>query len=244
MSSMFSNQPGGPGELGFRLGPIPIRIQPLFWLTAFVLAGPYFDMDPRPWPVILFVLACLVSIVWHELGHAWAMRWFGARYVEIVLTGFGGYAATQSRASRSWQRILIALAGPGNQLAVWALLNATTDSGHHYSDLKPASLASIFVRQLLMINLIWPLLNLMPIFPLDGGRVVRELGTNFLGAKGLKLSLYLSITICSTMIIWIVWAGGSIFNALLFGMLMAQNIQELQMLNDFHPHDDPGAWRS
>lgn len=244
MSAMFSKQPGGPGDLEFRLGPIPIRIQPLFWLTTFVLAGPYFNIDPRPWPVILFVVACFISIVWHELGHAWAMRLFGARYVEIVLTGFGGYASTQSRASQSWQRILIALAGPGNQLAAWGFLLTIINSGALGSVLESSGLASILVSQLLMINLVWPLLNLMPIFPLDGGRVARELGTALVGAKGLKLSLYLSITICATMIFWIVSAGGSMFNALLFGMLLAQNIQELQAVNDFHRFDDPGAWRS
>jgi len=244
MSAMFSNQPGGPGELGFRLGAIPIRIQPLFWLTTFVLAGPYFNLDPRPWPVVLFVIACLISIVWHELGHAWAMRWFGARYVEIVLTGFGGYASTQARASRSWQRILIALAGPGNQLVAWGVLLTLINIDALNFALESSELANLFVSQLLMINLVWPLLNLMPIFPLDGGRVAREVGTTLLGSKGLKISLYLSITICSTLIMWIFWAGGSMFNALLFGMLLAQNIQELQSLNDFHRFDDPGAWRS
>ncbi|NBU73215.1 MAG: hypothetical protein EBS53_17555, partial [Bacteroidetes bacterium] len=165
---------GGPGELGFRLGAIPIRIQPLFWLTTFVLAGPYFNLDPRPWPVVLFVMACLISIVWHELGHAWAMKLFGARYVEIVLTGFGGYASTQARASRSWQRILIALAGPGNQLVAWGLLLTTINIDALNSALESSGLANLFVSQLLMINLVWPLLNLMPIFPLDGGRVARE----------------------------------------------------------------------
>lgn len=244
MSGMFSSQPGSPGELGFRLGPIPIRIQPWFWLTAFVLAGPWFNVDPRPWPVALFVLACLVSILWHELGHAWAMRWFGARYVEIVLTGFGGYAFTQSRPAHAWQRILIALAGPANQLAAWGIVFSLTQTGGNRSFLESYGLLDLFIDQILLINLFWPLLNLMPIFPLDGGRVARELGTSLLGAKGLRFSLYLSITLCAAMILWIVSAGGSMFNAMLFGMLLAQNIQELQALNEYQKFDDPGAWRS
>ena len=244
MSAMFSNQPGSPGELNFRLGSMPVRIQPWFWLTSFVLAGPWFSDEPRPWPMILFVVACTVSILWHELGHAWTMRWFGARYVEIVLTGFGGYAFTHSRASRPWQRILIALAGPCNQLAAWSLLLAAIHLGPLNSMLNSSELANQFVNQLLLINLAWPLLNLIPIFPLDGGRVCRELGTSLLGAKGLKLSLYLSGLICSAMIIWIVSVGGSLFNALLFGMLLAQNIQELQALNEFQHFDDSSAWRS
>lgn len=88
MSGMFSSDPT-PGEIQFRLGSIPVRIQPWFWLTSFLLAGPWFDQEPRPWPVVTFVAVCFASIVWHELGHAWTMRYFGARYVEIMLTGLG-----------------------------------------------------------------------------------------------------------------------------------------------------------
>lgn len=244
MSSVFSSPPGGPGELAFRLGAIPIRIQPWFWLTAFVLANPWFEEEPRPWPVLLFILSCLISIIWHELGHAWAMGWFGARHVEIALTGFGGYASTHARARFAWQRIVIALAGPANQLALLAMVLALVKAGFMEAGMAETPLLDVFVSQMAKINLLWPLLNLIPIFPLDGGCVVRELGTSLLGNRGLKSSLYLSITICACMFLWIVSAGGSLFNAMLFGLLLAQNIQELNALNDNHRFDDPGSWRS
>jgi Zn-dependent protease len=244
MSSLFNSPPGGPGELEFRLGAIPVRIQPWFWLTSFVLAGPWFNTDPRPWPVVMFVMACLVSILWHELGHAWAMQCFGARHVEIVLTGFGGYASTHSRAPRAWQRIAIALAGPANQLAAWAVMFLAVRSGIADSLLESSILADLLLAQLMMINLLWPLVNLMPIFPLDGGRVTRELGVALLGTRGLKASLLLSIGLCGLFILWVVSSGGSMFNALLFGLLLAQNLQELQLINESQRYHDRGDWRS
>ncbi len=242
MSGMFSSDPT-PGEIQFRLGSIPVRIQPWFWLTAFLLAGPWFDQEPRPWPVVTFVAVCFASIVWHELGHALTMRYFGARYVEIMLTGLGGLATSQSRQSHTWQRIVVALAGPANQLLIWGILFGLLK-------LKLVSIPPnnqiiyILIIQILMVNLYWPLFNLLPIFPLDGGRVVRESAMALLGNRGMRASLWVSIVICGGMIAWIVAAGGSMFNAMIFGMMLANNIQEIQFLRDQDRYRDPSDWRS
>jgi Zn-dependent protease len=95
-----------------------------------------------------------------------------------------------------------------------------------------------------MVNLYWPLFNLLPIFPLDGGRVVRESAMALLGNRGMRASLWVSIVICGGMIAWIVAAGGSMFNAMIFGMMLANNIQEIQFLRDQDRYRDPSDWRS
>lgn len=242
MSGMFSTEPS-PGEIQFRLGAIPVRIQPWFWLTSFLLAGSFFETEPRPWPAVMFVAVCLVSIIWHELGHAWAMRFFGARYVEIVLMGLGGLAFSHSRQPYSWQRILVALAGPANQLLIWGILMGLLATG--ILAIPPDNqLARILIFQILIVNLYWPLFNLLPIYPLDGGRVVRESAMAFMGTRGLRVSLWISALMCGGMIAWIVAAGGSMFNATIFGLMLAQNIQEIQFLGDQARYHDPTNWRS
>ena len=84
-----------PGEIRFRVGSVPVIIQPYFWLTAVILSSGWFNMEPRPWPVFTFILGVFVSILIHELGHAWAGMFFGARHVFIRLTGMGVLRSSQ-----------------------------------------------------------------------------------------------------------------------------------------------------
>jgi Zn-dependent protease len=135
------------------------------------------------------------------------------------------------------------LAGPANQLLIWGILFGLLK-------LKLISIPPdnqifyILIIQILMVNLYWPLFNLLPIFPLDGGRVVRESAMALLGNRGMRASLWVSIVICGGMIAWIVAAGGSMFNAMIFGMMLANNIQEIQFLRDQDRYRDPSDWRS
>jgi hypothetical protein len=137
----------------------------------------------------------------------------------------------------------VALAGPANQLLIWGILFGLIK-------LKLISISPdnqifyILIIQILMVNLYWPLFNLLPIFPLDGGRVVRESAMALLGNRGMRASLWVSIVICGGMIAWIVAAGGSMFNAMIFGMMLANNIQEIQFLRDQDRYRDPSDWRS
>lgn len=115
-------------------------------------------------PIILF------SIVLHELGHAWSIRRLGYGSSKILLWGMGGLCINRSRYS-SRDGMLIALAGPGAGLLVGipALL-ALMWMG------RPDSSSMLILYGVLywivFVNVGWSLLNLLPIFPLDGGRVV------------------------------------------------------------------------
>ena len=100
-------------DLNFRVGDIPVRVHPFFWLST-VLLG----LDPKlpgidkltyllVWAAVLFV-----SILVHELGHVLMGRTFGARG-HILLTGFCGLAIGSSELPERWQRNAVFLAGPG-----------------------------------------------------------------------------------------------------------------------------------
>lgn len=111
-----------------------------------------------------------VSILIHELGHSTVARWLNIPIERIHLYLFGGMAELQHRPHLARQEFWIALAGPlaslGIALFSWVMYALVLD---------PTYMAWYFFRFLALINLLIALFNLLPIFPLDGGRLLRSL---------------------------------------------------------------------
>jgi Zn-dependent protease len=200
-------------DLRFRLFGISVRIHPMFWLLCLILGSSIVDMpgkqDPTmrryAVPLLLIWIACvLLSILIHEMGHVLMGRLFGSRG-HIVLYGFGGLAIGSNQLTRRWQRVLVSLAGPLSQLLVFALVlvgcyGLVTQGTPNTLDrllFRPRTLGEILTGNtllfLLEINLFWPLLNLFPIWPLDGGQVMREVMEGLLHGRGARLALGLSM---------------------------------------------------
>src|SRR4051812_32345464 len=113
----------------------------------------------------------------------------------IVLYSFGGIAVGSSDLPRRWQRILVFAAGPCAQFVLLGLVLAASPSvlrGVGPGSFRPAV---ITLGMLWQINLFWPLLNLLPIWPLDGGRISRELLEGGMGRRGVEASLVLSMVV-------------------------------------------------
>jgi Zn-dependent protease len=157
----------GVPSFSFRIGSIPVELQGLALVVpAFAARGRSDPLEQCVW-IVLVVL----SVLWHELGHALAMRSRRFRS-SIVLHGLGGYARWPSGAYPTVrERIWVTLAGPGAGLllggAVWLA------SRPYLADLP--ELAAVAVRDLLWINVAWSLLNLAPLLPLDGSHLLDEL---------------------------------------------------------------------
>lgn len=187
----------------FSLFHIPIRIQPWFWLTLVLLGGAH-RLDSREglFMLSLFVLAGFISILVHELGHALTAKHFG-KQVEIVLQAFGGYAAYSGggRLSRV-QTFLITAAGPAIQIvlglvALWLLKRYGGDSGDPMR---------YFLAVLYVISVIWALLNLLPVLPMDGGRLLETV----LGPQRIRLTLQISMVtaiVVAVLAIHFKWGG-------------------------------------
>lgn len=162
-----------------------------------------------------------VSILWHELGHAFAFRAFGERHPTIVLWGLGGLTYGQPP-SRAWQSIVVSLAGPGLGLALGlASLAARVLVGGQLG-----RFAGI-LDQLVWINLAWTFFNLLPLHPLDGGSALRTLLVKTMGHRGLGVSLWISIATglaAGALAI----RSGSIFLIVLLAMLIVGNVSELR----------------
>lgn len=206
----------------FSLFNIPIRVQPWFWLTmAFVSGQLFIGTKQALFNILLFLIAGFISILVHELGHALTAKAFGKR-VEIVLQAFGGYAAYSGGASLSRTRtFLITAAGPALQIALGALvyLFAKTFPGMSFQ-------AIYFVKVLYGISFVWAVLNLLPVLPLDGGRILQTI----LGPSRIKLTLLISIVVAGGVGVMYFMNTGDPLLPIFMGMFAYQAFQALKAL--------------
>jgi len=122
----------------------------------------------------LFILVVFGCIVLHELGHALTARRFGITTRDITLWPIGGVSRLDRVPEKPIQEAVVALAGPAVNLAIaagmWLVLGALgAADAAHLLDLQQAS----FWERLLVVNALLALFNLLPAFPMDGGRVLR-----------------------------------------------------------------------
>ena len=167
---MFGNDQPTPFDLRFRLFGIPVRVTPWFWIIM-ALIGSGIYSDEGPLYLLIWVACGFASILVHEMGHAVTARLFGSP-VSVTLIAFGGVAEVMRPPRSAVRRILISLAGPG---AGFGLLGLVVASAFAFDWQNLDGHAKAALRYLFVMNLFWNLLNLLPIWPLDGGRVGREL---------------------------------------------------------------------
>jgi Zn-dependent protease len=174
---------------------------------------------------LVFILVAFVSIIIHELGHALAIRRLGYGGSTIVLHGLGGVCQWRGTPTRR-NRIIIALAGPGAGFLVGGIvLPCVLIFGY-----PGEFLAHSAVRALLFINIGWGLFNLLPIWPLDGGHVVRAaLAGRQSRDQATRLSLQVSM-IAAGLVIAAALMYSAMFVAVLCGFILYSNYNEWKRL--------------
>lgn len=236
-----------PYDLYFSVGRIPVRVHVSFWIFTAILGWPWVNLGLGY--LALWVLCVFFSILLHELGHVWAGQLFGSDG-EIVLYSFGGLAIGASELNTRWQRVVVYLAGPGIQFLLLGALWAASEFGvvkrlHELSGRNEYVVGALMM--LWIINLYWPLMNLLPIWPLDGGQVSREVCEATSRRNGTATSLTISV-ICAAVIAINGLAAmngqpiipylpvGGMFTVIMFGLLAFESWQLLQRLR--RPYDD------
>jgi len=205
----------------FSLFNIPIRVLPWFWVTmAFIGGVLYADTKEALFELLLFMLAGFISILVHELGHALTAKHFGKR-VEIVLQAFGGYAAYSGggRLSRL-QSFLITAAGPAIQILLGAAVLLLLKQ---LDELSPNG--EYFFTRLCFISFLWAFLNLLPVLPMDGGRLLETV----LGPQRIRLTLQISIgTAVLVAVLAMYFRPGNFLLPIFMGMMAYESYKALK----------------
>ncbi len=155
---------------------IPIRIHLTFVLLLGYIGFVSITHGDSPVASVVFLILVFACVALHELGHAAMAQRFGVRTREIVLYPIGGVARLENIPS-GWAELMIALAGPAVNLVialVLALLLAAMGPVARGPEGLPVGLPGLLLK-LLLANAMLFVFNLIPAFPMDGGRVLRAL---------------------------------------------------------------------
>ena len=264
-------------DLSWQMFGVPVRVHPMFWLVTAIMG--WSSMTYGFQFLLLWIGCVFVSILIHELGHVFAFRWFGAD-AHVVLYSFGGLAIPRDTVRGRWQRIAVSFAGPWAGfvflgVVIWLVfmlnpdLFATLvgyvkltlgvlpepDELHNLRGVfMQPTLVEKAVLNLFWINLFWGLLNLLPIYPLDGGQISRELLEGFVPDNGLRISLGLSGGLAALLAVNSLLAMngrgipflplGGLYMVLFFGMLALSSFQAMQQVPSGRPwrEERPDPW--
>lgn len=196
---------------------------PVFLHWSFALVGLWIlylsnkaDLGLRPMlQLSLMVLSIFACVVLHEFGHALTARRFGVRTKDIILSPIGGIARLISLPEKPMQEFWVAIAGPLVNVVIIILLSpfffvfSTQDiylEGLSLQDIMSDSF--YFIPILVMVNVILVVFNLIPAFPMDGGRVFRALLSIKLGKlKATRIASYVGQFFAILFILWGLWTS-------------------------------------
>ncbi|MEI7947608.1 MAG: site-2 protease family protein [bacterium] len=222
----------------FTLFGIPVKADLSLFILAFLLIQSY----SSPLYGLATGIILLISILLHELGHSLVAMAFGCRVRDITLMMMGGCASMLSMPQKAWQEFLMAFAGPLVSLALAIagfLFAGVYLDGDGHLVYKPGLINEFALYQVGVLNLILFIFNLLPAFPMDGGRILRAFLQQFFMTKvkatwiASRLGRFLAILLAVSVIYS--WMTKQFDGYLIIRLLIAYSIyraaeQEYQMV--------------
>lgn len=197
-----------------KIGGTVLRVHVTFvlligWITISAWAA---DGPQAALVNLLFILAVFACIVLHEFGHATMAARFGVRTPDITLLPIGGLARLDHIPENPRQEILIALAGPAVNVVIVLILSVFLGASGWLSDLQSLDNASqSFWGRLALVNALLVVFNMIPAFPMDGGRVFRAALAIFMNrVKATQLAARTGQVIALLFAVWGLTGGNPI----------------------------------
>lgn len=207
---------------------IPVQIHWTFGLifvwVLYVGFRENWDWASIAWSV-MFVMALFVCVVMHEFGHALTARKYGVNTRDIILSPIGGVARLDRLPEKPMQEFYVAIAGPLVNVGIMAILSpylllVTVDqraqlfsifnnsNNVFVRDLTPVD---FFVFGLIFLNGMLAVFNLLPAFPMDGGRVLRALLSIRLGrTRATRIAAYTGQFFAVLLLAYGIWESSPI----------------------------------
>lgn len=252
---MLQEPPPSDYDLNFDFLGFRVRVHWGFWIAAALLGYNWSNsfasaakagLESPGAPVLLaiWVAAVFISILIHELGHSLAFKYFGTGS-HIVLYHFGGLAVPSSFGSWNAARqrnlgprenLIVSAAGPGLQLALAGVviligLALKVPMDIVFIRIPGEPLTSIttyaILDALLYPSVFWALLNLAPILPLDGGRIMQS-ALHIFNVQRPNYAAHVVSIVAGGLIGLYFMSSGSTFAGLMFLMFAASNWQAMQ----------------
>lgn len=256
---------GGSLKLA-RIWGIEIQVHWTFLLIliygAFIYsAGPAAPLVGALYGVVV-ILLLFVCVILHELGHALTAKYFDVNVPYITLLPIGGVAQLERMPRRPWQEFLIAIAGPAVNFVIAILLlpvvvlvvgfsmraGAINDIGDMLRVMQRPSLNGLLIY-LTTTNVLLGVFNLLPAFPMDGGRILRALlALTMPYVRATRIAVLVGRGMAILFAIWGITGGGIFLLLIAFFVYVGgrgelEAVESRYVLKDFHARQalNPGA---
>jgi Zn-dependent protease len=228
-----------PYDLRFRFLDIPVRVHPMFWLVSALLGSGDRKVDLQF--TLVWVACVFISILVHEFGHGLMARFFRCSPA-IVLYGMGGLCYSEAERQTPWQRLAVLISGPGaGFLLFFAIYVGVRVFG------EPRSLIGRQIVDIMWwINLGWGILNLFPIWPLDGGQMAGVILAMINRRNGMRWAHVVSL-LTAGLLAMVFFQQQNLFLGIFFAYFAVINYQVLQSLHHAAKYgnleDDADWWK-
>jgi Zn-dependent protease len=207
-------------QFKFSLFKIPFIVGIEFFLLAVLLAA---NRISQPSRILIWVGVVFLSIIIHELGHAFSFRIFGYS-PRIRLHSFGGETSISGENHlKPWQDIVVGLAGPLSGILCGGSLYLI------YLFLPQSVILNDIMNDVIRVNIGWSIINLFPLYPLDGGQITKTVIASIFKKRGELIFYIFSMTIALGLAMLSLYYQ-SYWIALVTGFLFIQNIQTFRYM--------------